>query len=283
MSETKNAGRLQGRVALVSGASRGIGRGIAHELGLAGATVYVTGRTRHAGEAPEGLPGTIDETAHLVTSAGGEGIAVACDHTQDEAVARLAETVRERHGGLDLLVNNLWGGYEDYDAKLFEPPPWEQPLWRWDKMMATGVRAHYVTTRALLPLMLGRERALIAFISAGDEGRFLGDVQYDVAKAAVDRLGFALGRKLRRHAITTVTVHPGLTRTERVERHAAAEELRGAHSARFVGRGLVALASDPDVSRHTGRVFKAARLGLDYGFQDVDGSQPEPFVLPELD
>lgn len=275
-------GALQGRVALVAGASRGIGRGIAQELGAAGATVYVTGRTRAGRPSADGTPGTIDETAALVEEAGGEGIAIACDHTDAAAVEQLARTVREHHGGLDLLVNAVWGGYEHYDPDLFARLPWDQSLERWDKMVATGLRAPYITARALLPLMAGRERPLVVNLSAGDDGRFLGDAQYDVVKASVDRLGFALGRRLRDEGITVLTIHPGMTWTERVERHAPAEvRVEGhTHSPRYVGRAVVALATDPQVARRTGGVFKAATLGDDYGFTDVDGRRPVPFRLP---
>ncbi len=272
---------LSSLVAVVTGASRGIGRGIAHELGVAGATVYVTGRTRDGDRANEDLPGTIDETARLVSSSGGQGIPVRCDHTREEDVARLAEAVREGHGHLDLLVNNVWGGYEDYDEKLFYLPPWEQPVWRWDKMLATGVRAHYLAARALSPLMLERPRPLIVGVSAGDDGKFLSDVQYDVAKAAVDRLHFALAARLRSYGIAALTIHSGFARTERVEKHAPPEALKDTHTPRFVGRLVAALAADPEVARRSGEVIKAAVLGAEYGVTDVDGRRPEPFVLPE--
>ena len=273
--------QLQQKVALVTGASRGIGRGIAHELGFAGATVYVTGRSRDGGPATDGLPGTIDETARLVTDAGGLGIAVRCDHTDDDAAVALADEIREGHGRLDILVNNVWGGYEAYDASLFELPVWEQPIWRWDKMFNTGVRAHYTTTRAIVPLMLQAERALIVNISAGDEGKFQLDLQYDVAKAAIDRLAFGLSGRLRSHGIVALALHPGFTRTERVEAEAPPEALSETHSARFVGRAVVALATDPDVARYAGGAHKAGQLGLDYGFTDVDGSRPAPFTFPD--
>ncbi|HKI98814.1 MAG TPA: SDR family NAD(P)-dependent oxidoreductase [bacterium] len=272
---------LADTIALVTGASRGVGRGIAHELGLAGATVYVTGRSLGEGPGTDGLPGTIDETARLVTEAGGRGFAVRCDHTDDAAVAALVSTLHMEAGRLDLLVNNAWGGYEQYDADLFALPPWEQPLWRWDKLFATGLRAHYVTTRAVLPLMLASPLKLIVEVSAGDEGKFLGDLQYDVVKAACDRLAFALSRRLRNEGFTALTLHPGFTRTERVEVVAPPEELVHTHSARFAGRGVVALATDPRRGERSGGAFKAGQLGLDYGFTDVDGSQPAPFVIPE--
>lgn len=270
---------LQDKVAVVTGASRGIGLGIAHELGLAGATVYVTGRSRAGQETTDDLPGTIDAAARLVTEVGGKGVVVACDHTDDAAVEALAERIREETGRVDLLVNNVWGGYEQYDVATWTLPVWEQPIWRWDKMWETGVRAHYTTSRALLPLM--QRGGLIVNISAGDDGKYLGDVQYDVAKAAIDRLGFALAHKLRPLGIHALTVHPGFTRTERVVSMISPEELPQTHAARFVGRAVVALATDPDIAERNGGVFKAGQLGLDYGFTDVDGSQPEPFVISD--
>ena len=271
---------MHDRIALVTGASRGVGRGIAHELGLAGATVYVTGRSRQGEATTDDLPGTIDGTASLVSEAGGEGIAVACDHTVAEDVDRLAGAIEKRHGRLDLLVNNVWGGYEQYDAALFAMPVWEQPVWRWDKMFETGVRAHYLASRAMVPLLLASPQAAIVNISFGDEDRFLGDVQYDVAKYAVTRLGFALAEALKAIPIPVVTVYPGFTRTERVEAEASAEELATTHSPRFVGRAIVALASDRKLPQRSGGAFKVGDLGREYGFADVDGSQPEPFSLP---
>lgn len=271
---------LAEKVAVIAGASRGVGRGVAHELGAAGATVYVTGRSRRGGPTTDGLPGTIDDTADLVTEAGGRGLAVACDHTDDAQIAALAERVRDEQGGLDLLVNCAWGGYEQYDASLFGLPVWEQPLWRWDTMFAS-VRAAYATTRALLPLMLDRSGALIANVSAGDDGKFLGDVQYDGAKAAVERLTFGLAHKLNRHGIAVVTVQPGFTWTERVAAEAPAEARAQTHTPEFVGRAVLALYTDPNVMGRSGGAYKAGQLGLAYGFTDVDGSQPAPFVIPE--
>lgn len=271
---------LKEKVTLVTGASRGVGRGIAHELGIAGATVYVTGRSRSGKETTDDLPGTIDEMARLVNSLGGCGFAVECDHTDDDAVFQLAKIIRKEQGHVDILVNNIWGGYEQYDPSIWKLPMQEQPIWRWDKKFETGVRAHYITSRAIVPLMLDRTESLIVNISAGDNEKFLGDVQYDVAKAAIDRLGFALSRKLKRHKITVLTIHPGFTRTERVEASASAKELEQTHSARFVGRAVVALATDSEVSRQSGGVFKAGQLGIDYGFTDIDGSQPKPFEIP---
>lgn len=271
---------LESKVALVTGSSRGVGRGIARELGMQGATVYITGRSRSSGETTDNLPGTIEETAELVTAAGGTGIAVHCDHTDDEQVITVANEIKRNHGKLDLLVNNVWGGYEQYDPTLFELPVWEQPIWRWDKMMQTGVRAHYTTTRAVLPLMLDGSHPLIVNISFGDENKFLGDLQYDLAKYAVTRLGFALAEKLKEEGITALTVYPGFTATERVEQSLSEQELEQTHTPRFVGRAVVALAMDPNISDKAGKALKVGDLGREYGFTDVDGRQPEPFSLP---
>ena len=271
---------MKGRIALVTGASRGVGRGIAHELGLAGDTVYVTGRSRDGGDRTDGLPGTIDSTARLVTESGGRGIPVACDHTAVEQVDQLAARIRDEAGRLDLLVNNVWGGYEHYDSEVFDLPLWEQPISRWDKMLETGVRAHYLTSRVMVPLLLNSEDGLIVTISFGDDGRFLGDIQYDVAKYAATRLGFALSEALASRGISSLTVYPGFTRTERVTIGASSEALKSTHSAQFVGRAVVALASDPHVAAKNGRALKVGDLGMEYGFTDVDGSQPEPFTLP---
>lgn len=283
--------RLEDRVALVTGATRGVGLGIAQELGIAGATVVVTGRSR-GGATTDDLPGTVEAAARVVTEAGGRGIGVVCDHTKAPDVRALMERVRAETGRLDLLVNNVWGGYEQYDATLFDLPVWEQPVWRWDKMFRTGVRAHYLTSRAALPLLLESDRPLLINISAGDRGRFLGDVQYDVAKAAVDRLGFALARRHRREGLVALTLHPGFTRTERVE---AALEEGGAmdeaerqaayarmHSPRFVGRAVVAVAtaSDAERSRWSGSAFRVGELGHALDFADVDGRRPAPFEIP---
>lgn len=276
-------GELEEAIALVTGASRGVGRGIAHELGVAGGTVFVTGRTRRGDEPTDGLPGTIDDTAELVSDCGGLGIAVKCDHTDDDAVQELARRIRAEQGRLDLLVNNVWGGYEAYDPELWRLPVWEQPIWRWDKMWETGPRAHYTTSRTVLPLMLEAGRSgvgpLVVNVSFGDQGKYLGDVQYDVAKAATTRLGFALAEELEDRGLVALTLYPGFVRTERVERSAGPEDLARTHSPRLVGRAVVALASDPGVGEKSGGAYAVGALAAEYGFADVDGTVPEPFRI----
>lgn len=219
--------------------------------------------------------------AELVTASGGTGVAVACDHTDESAVSALAERIAADHDRLDVLVHAAWGGYENYDHTMFTRPVEEQPLWRWENMWATGVHAQYLTTRSLASLLFAAPAALVVHLSAGDNDKFLHDVQYDVAKAAVNRLGYALAMRWRKERVTPIVIHPGFTRTERVLAAAPKEALSATHSPRYVGRAVVALAGDPDVKRHAGRVVKVADLGREYDFVDMDGSRPEPFVVPD--
>ena len=270
---------LRGKIALVTGASRGIGRGIAQELGIAGATVYVSGRSVSDDATTEDLGGNVNSTAALVTSSGGIGIPVACDHTDDDAVLAVFEHIRRKQGQLDILVNNVWGGYEDFDAANFVAPFWEQPMWRWELMFDAGVRAHYTASRLGAALMIPRKQGLIVNISSGDEGKFRGQVLYDIAKTAVDRMAFGMALELRPHGIAALALHPGLTRTERVERFASSEELATSESPRYAGRAVVALATDTDMMRRSGGAYKTGQLARDYGFTDVDGTQPPPFIF----
>ena len=270
---------LRGKVALVTGASRGIGRGIAHELGIAEATVYVSGRSVSEAETTEDLGGDVSSAAVLVAQAGGIGIPVRCDHTLDDNVEALFGRIRREQGRLDILVNNVWGGYERFDDADFGAPFWEQPMWRWDLMFAAGVRAHYTASRLAAPLMIPQKRGLIVNISSGDEGKYRGQVLYDTAKAAVDRMAFAIAQELRQHGIAALALYPGLTRTERVKRFASAEELADSESPRYAGRAVVALATDINVIRRSGGAYKTGTLAREYGFTDIDGKQPPPFTF----
>lgn len=272
---------LASTVAVVTGASRGVGRGIALALGDAGATVYVTGRSARGGPRTENLPGTIDDTADEVTRRGGTGIAVRCDHGADADVEALFARVASEHGGLDLLVNNAWSGYERGTEVRFDAPFWEQPLWRWD-LCAASLRGHYVAARLAAPLMFERERALIVNIGFTDGDVYLGQVPYDVAKTGSDRMAVALAYELRKRGVAALTLHPGFVATERVE---AASALLGdgpariLHSPEYVGRALACLAADPRVMEESGKVLAAGDLAQRYGFTDVDGRQPPRFRL----
>ena len=282
-------GHLDHTVALVTGASRGAGRGVAIELGTAGATVYVTGRSVSGEPTTDGVPGTIDETAREVTERGGRGIAIRCDHTVDAAVEALFARIRADHGRLDLLVNNVWGGYEDSQCRpLPRVPFWEQPRHQWDAMFTAGVRAHLVASRGAVPLMLPERRGLIVTTTANLVPLpYLRNVFYDLAKNAVARMTWTMAEELREHGIAAVAVAPGFMRTERVVeafRRAGAEQaLNGpggpGETTTYIGRSIVALAADPSVLEKSGQVLEVGALAREYNFTDSNGAQPAPFRI----
>ena len=276
----RHGGMLHEQIAVVTGASRGAGRAIALVLGEAGAIVYVTGRSVRGGPRTEDLPGTIDETAAEVTARGGVGIPIRCDHAVDGDVEALFARVRSERGRLDLLVNNAWGGYEGYGN--FDAPFWEQPLRHWEGMFTAGVRAHLVAGRFAAPLMFARRAGLIISTVAWAFGKYLGNLFYDVAKAAIIRMAFGMAHELRPHGVAAVALAPGFMRTERVLAAHAAQpfDLSGTESPEYVGRAVAALAADPDVLGKSGRVLTAGDLARDYGFTDVDGRQVPAFDVP---
>lgn len=291
------AGRpLDGMVAVVTGASRGAGRGIALELGSAGATVYVTGRSVR-GRPGEGYdrflthlgldtpPGTIEETAEEVSRRGGRGIPVRCDHTQVDEVRALFERVDSESGRLDLLVNNAWGGHQNpVDARPF----WEDTLDHWEGMFHAGLRNHLVASYYAAPLMVRQRRGLIITITFWDRDRYTHNLFYDLAKAAMTRLAFGMAQDLREYGVASIALSPGWMRTEFVLRRFNTDEdhwheipaLAATESPHYVGRGVVALASDPDVIRKTGQVFRTGDLAREYGFTDIDGRWVPPFEIP---
>jgi NAD(P)-dependent dehydrogenase (short-subunit alcohol dehydrogenase family) len=267
-------------VAVVTGASRGIGKGIALTLGEAGATVYVTGRSE-AGGTTEGLPGTVHETAEAVTQRGGRGVAVRCDHTADAEVEALFARVLQEQGRLDLLVNNVWGGYEQLEWSRFGAPFWEQPLGHWSGMFESGVRAHLAASRLAVPLMLANRRGLIVHTTAWDRDKYLGNLFYDLAKAAVNRMAFGMARDLRPHHVAVVALAPGFVGTERVlAAFAGAGRTPGnLETPEYIGRAVVALATDANVMAKSGRVLTVGQLAAEYGFTDVAGRQWPPFQI----
>jgi NAD(P)-dependent dehydrogenase (short-subunit alcohol dehydrogenase family) len=274
---------LADKVAVVTGASRGAGRAISLVLGQAGATVYVTGRSVRGEPTTENLPGTVDETAEEVTSRGGTGVAVRCDHTVAADVEALFAQVQREQGRLDLLVNNAWGGYEHYDGAAFVAPFWEQPLERWDGMFTAGVRAHLLASRFAAPLMLPQRSGLIVNTVAWAFDKYLGNLFYDVAKAAIIRMAFGMAEELRPHGIAAVAITPGFMRTERVmAEHARSPfDLSVTESPEYLGRAVAALAADPEVLTKSGRLLTGGDLAREYGFTDVDGRQPEAFKIPD--
>jgi dehydrogenase/reductase SDR family member 1 len=273
-------------VAIVTGASRGIGKGIALELGAIGATVYLTGRTAHAGGF---LPGTVGDTASLVDSLGGRGIGVVCDHHDDAQVeAVVARTVAEQ-GRVDVLVNNVFSA--PALAQWLGRPFWQLPVEAWDEVIDIGVRSHYVAARAVAPTMIAQGSGLIVNVSSSGAVQYAHTVSYGVGKAALDRMTADMAHELRPHGVAVVSLWPGLVRTELVElgaKDGALElpgegtfDLTGAESPRFTGRAVAALAADPGRLARTGRAFPVSELAADYGFTDVDGTVPRVLLRPD--
>jgi NAD(P)-dependent dehydrogenase (short-subunit alcohol dehydrogenase family) len=282
------SGPLQEKVALVAGATRGAGRGIAVELGAAGATVYVTGRSTREQRSEYDRPETIEDTADLVTAAGGQGIAVPVDHLDQNAVRALVDRVDREQGRLDVLVNDVWGG-----EKLFEwdTPVWEHNLARGLRLLRLAVETHAVTSHFALPLLLRRPGGLVVEVTDGtaeyNSDTYRVNFFYDLAKASVLRMAFALGHELGPRGATAVALTPGWLRSELMLdvygvredtwRDALAHEPHFAISEtpRFIGRAVAALAADPAVARFNGQSLSSGGLARVYGFTDLDGSRPD--------
>jgi NAD(P)-dependent dehydrogenase (short-subunit alcohol dehydrogenase family) len=264
---------LSGKVAVVTGASRGVGKGIALGLAEAGAVVYATGRT------------VSEDSFGDVFAAGGRIIPVRCDHTDDGETAELFGRVLDGQGRLDVLVNSAWGGYErmvEGGEFTWPRPFWEQPVWRWDSMFAAGVRAAYVASQHAARLMVGRRSGLIVNISFWAARKHVGNVAYGVSKAATDKMTADMAEELRAHDVAAVSLYPGLVRTEKVMEAAAYLDLSNSESPQFVGRAVAGLAADPDIIGKSGQVLVGAALAGEYGFTDVDGKSPRPLTLEEV-
>lgn len=274
---------LTGKVAVVAGATRGAGRGIACMLGEAGATVYCTGRSVRGKPATQGRPETIEETAEMVSGYGGQGIAVQVDHSDEQQVQALFERVRAEQGRLDILVNDIWGGDE-----LTE---WEKPFWELDiakglLMQQRGVHTHIITSRYGVPLMVAARQGLVIEITDGDSPGYRGNLFYDLVKASVIRLALGMAEELRPYGVTALALTPGFLRSEAMLDRFGVTEANWQDGAKvdphfiasetpyFVGRAVAALAADPDVFRRSGGVYSSWGLSDEYGFTDIDGRRP---------
>jgi NAD(P)-dependent dehydrogenase (short-subunit alcohol dehydrogenase family) len=281
-------GALDGKVALVAGATRGAGRGTAVALGESGATVYCTGRTTRDQRSEYDRPETIEETGEQVSAAGGTGIALQVDHLESEQVADLVRRIEAEQGRLDVLVNDIWGG-----EKLFE---WDTPVWEHDlaaglRMLHLAIDTHLITSHHALPLLIRRPGGLVVEMTDGTAAynaeHYRESAFYDLAKTGVIRLAFGQSRELAPHGATAVSLTPGWLRSEMMldafgvteqnwpdalehQPHFAISE-----SPRFVGRAVAALAGDPDRQRHDGQSLSSGGLAQEYGFTDIDGSQPD--------
>ena len=278
---------LAAKVALVAGATRGAGRGTAVALGEAGATVYCTGRSTQERRSEYDRPETIEETASLVGAAGGTGIAVAVDHLQPAQVEALVQRIDAEQGRLDVLVNDIWGG-----ERLFE---WDTPVWEHDldkglRMLRLAIDTHLITSHFALPLLIRNPGGLVVEMTDGtreyNAANYRNSAFYDLAKTAVLRLAFAQGHELGPHGCAAVALTPGWLRSEMMLEAMGVTEANwrdGANphfaaiseSPRFVGRAVAALAADPEVHRHNGGSFSSGGLAREYGFTDLDGSQPD--------
>ena len=284
---------LRGRVAVVAGATRGAGRGIAAALGEAGATVFCSGRSSRSRTLASDYdrPETIEETAELVTSLGGNGIACVVDHLDRDQVRRLAERIRDAHGHIDILVNDIWG------AELLKggPRDWDTPVWQLDlekglRILRLGIDTHLITSHHLLPFLIDRPGGLVVEVTDGtseyNASRYRLSVFYDLAKVAVNRLAFSQGHELAPHGATAVAITPGWLRSEMMldafktteadwRTAAAPPGFAVSESPRYVGRAVVALATDPQRGRWNQRSLTSGQLAAEYGFTDIDGSRPD--------
>ncbi len=276
---------LTGKVAVVTGASRGVGKGVALGLGEAGATVYVSGRSVKEKQDVGKLGGTIFSTAEAVTAIGGQGIAVHCDHTKDQETQALFEKVEQNSNQLDILVNNAWAGYEKMrEGRVFtySKPFWEQPFWRWDAMFAAGARAAYTCAAFAASAMTAQKSGLIVNISFWAAQKYMSNVAYGASKAAVDKMSADMALELEKFNVAVVSLYPGLVRTESVLKNAKHFDMSNSESPQFIGRVVAALANDPNIMKKSGKVLVAAAEALEYGVQDIDGKQPRPLTLETI-
>ena len=260
--------RLDDTVAVVTGATRGVGRGVARALAARGARVFITGRS-----APEPETGEAPVTH------------IRCDHRDDQEVDETFGRILRDAGRVDILVNNVWGGYErmiEDGAFTWVKPFWEQPLWRWDAMFAAGVRAYYRASQLAVPSMIAQKRGLVVNISFWAAQKHIGNVAYGVSKAATDKLTADMASELKPHGVAVVSLYPGLVRTEKVMEAAQYLDLSNSESPEFVGRAVAALAADPGVLRHTGKVLVAAAVAKEYDFSDIDGKSPRPLTIADV-
>jgi dehydrogenase/reductase SDR family protein 1 len=275
---------LKGTVCLVTGASRGVGRGVALGLAEAGATVHITGRTLRDGEHPEGLDRSGSLASVLEASAAYPGKVTAhrVDHAHDSETEAVVRKVIGLEGRLDLLVNSAWPGYERMEENnqfTWVDPIWKQPMWRWDAMMEVGVRSAWCGIRIASETMAQQRSGLIVNISFWAAQKFMQNVIYGVSKAAIDKMTSDVAAQMREFDVAAISLYPGLVRTEEVLKNAQYFDMSNSESMEFQGRAVAGLAADPRLMEKSGKVFTSAALALEYGYADIDGYQPRPNTL----
>ncbi len=267
---------LAGKVALVTGASRGVGKGIALSLAAAGAVVYITGRSTDANSKTVSVSGTITETAAEIVQRGGRGVAIQCDHRDDAQVAAVFKQIQAEQGRLDILVNNAWMGYEGYHNRTYKTPKhpfWKKPLAYRDENLE-GVRWLYAASYFAALMMVEQKSGLMVNISFGVAVD--GNAAYNVAKIATDRFTQEFALQLKKYRVAVVALYPGLVRTEGVLKNAKYFDMTQSESPEFTGRAVVALANDTRLMKKTGQIFVVAKLAQVYDFDDIDGTRPLP-------
>lgn len=276
---------LEGKTALVTGATRGVGRGIALGLAEAGAHVYFTGRSSAGANQPEALSGTLEETALEIERQGGRATPIRCDHRNDAETAEVFARIEAAGRGLDILVNAAWAGYEHvfgHDTFTWMNKFWEQPVSTWDAMSGVGLRSAFIASQHAARLMVQRRSGLIANVSYWAAQHYFGNVPYGVFKCATDRLTQDCALELLEHGVAVVSLYPGLVRTERVMRGAEHFDMSNSESEQFSGRAVAALAGDAGIMLRSGTVQVVAAVAEEFGFADIDGKRPRPLTVDSV-
>lgn len=283
---------LQNKVALVTGASRGAGRGIAIELALHGAKVYITARSITNDSRTDYPNSGLDITLEMIQEKGGKAIAIACDHRKEEDINNLANKVLQEEKSVDILVNNAWAGYMNesgttHSTETFRDPFWKQPLWRWDNMMNISPRAHFIISKLLVPRMMEQKNGMIVTTTVWDNNKYISNLPYDLVKQMKCRMMYDMSIELKNYNISCFALSLGWIRTERLLQkynttdylYREVEEIKKTESTRYGGRAIVALASDLNIMEKTGKTLRTGNLAKEYNFTDIDGTQPSAFTV----
>jgi NAD(P)-dependent dehydrogenase (short-subunit alcohol dehydrogenase family) len=284
------------KIALVTGASRGGGRGIALELALSGYIVYITGRSRKGKTITEFQDLNLDTTKEIIETEGGRCIIVECDHSREEEIRSVFKTIIDAEGRLDVLVNNVWAGYTDnnfnlYDLSDFNEEFWKQPIWRWDNMFQISLRSHFICSQEAAKIMINQKSGLIVTTGFWDDDKYLMNVPYDVVKMAKSRLAYGMAIELKDYNVCAVYLSLGWIRTEYLKKiadkdlddfnYSEMSEYQNTESTRYAGRAIIALLNDKNLMEKTGKILITGEIAEEYNFTDLDGTKPARFIIPD--